>query len=79
MTPALAHALRRAAELQQRHRRVPLAPAQPVRQGIARRAAEDVPYTPRPISVLRPVAEDAQQLREFVLEQFPLAAARLAR
>jgi hypothetical protein len=79
LSPALASALRRAAEEQARHRRVPLAPAQVVRKGIARRAADQVPFTQRPISILRPVPEDPIELREFVLQQFPPPARRLAR
>jgi hypothetical protein len=73
MSPALAHALRQANELQRRKPRVRpivLPPPEVLRKGLSRRPAEQVPVTLRPISVLRPLAETDEQLRAGVIEIF---------
>jgi hypothetical protein len=56
-----------------------LPPTVPLRAGLSRRPAEQVPVTLQPISILRPVPEDPIELREFCLLQFPPPARRLAR
>jgi len=80
MTTALALAFRRAAEMQARTSRSVVVPAaEPVHPGVARRHAVDAPLNVRPISILRPVPETAQDVHEECLLCFPAAARRLAR
>jgi len=78
MSPALARAWD-AARRAQRTRPVALPAAEPVRQGLGRRPAKVVPFSPRPVTVLAPHPETPGELHEFVLEQFPPSARRLAR
>ena len=79
MTTALAIALRKAAEMQGRRTRNVVLPLLAVHGGVGRRAAAEAPVTLRPISVLRPEQDTAQTVHEFVLEQFPAPARKLAR
>jgi len=58
-----------------RLQRVALARPLPVRSTVGKRNAADVPFTPRPISVLRPVGSDTDAtLRAFVVAEFREAA-----
>ena len=68
MTGALAGALRMAAGV--RARRIAAPKADTVRMGLARRPAEVVPFSPRPISILAPHHETPAELRAFVLAEF---------
>ena len=76
VSPALARAFEHA---QHEQRRVVLPRPEVVRKGIARRPAAVVPFSPRPVAILAPHAETPTEVHEFVLQQFPPAAQRLAR
>lgn len=80
MSRALTQAFARALELQRKSSVRPVVlPREVVRHGVARRAAADAPLNVRPIVILAPVADTAQTVHDFALEQFPVQAQRLAR
>jgi hypothetical protein len=63
----------------QRIRRVALAKPIPVREAVSRRPAEEVPFTPPPISIMAPKPETALDVHRFVMDQFTPKARRLAK
>jgi len=79
MSTLLSTALRLAAAMQGRRVRNVVLPMPELRAGAGRRAAVDAPLNARPISILRPERDTAASVHDFVLEQFPASARRLAR
>jgi len=57
-----------------RLRHVALARPVPVRETVAKRPAEDVPFTPPAVTILKPKPETPEDVRRFVVEQFREAA-----
>jgi hypothetical protein len=71
MSNAFALALDHARQVQdKRLRRCPLPAPEVVRQGISRRPAKVVPFSPRPIAVLAPLPDTEATLQAFVVEEF---------
>lgn len=54
----------------QRLRRVHLAKPVPIREAVSKRPAEEVPFTPPPISIMAPKPETALDVRRFIIEEF---------
>lgn len=57
-------------QMDRRVERVQLAKAKPVKEAVSLRAAGDVPYTPRPISIFKPTPDDPVTIKQFVRDQF---------
>lgn len=70
MSTALANAYRKALEMQGRRVLNVVLPLPPVCNGIGRRSAVDAPLNVPPITILRPVPDDTQTVREFVRVEF---------
>lgn len=64
----------RAQQQDRRLQRVQLARPKPVTPTVALRPSEQVPFTPRPVTILKPVADTPLTLKAFVREEFREAA-----
>lgn len=60
----------RARQQDRRLGRIALARPVPLRETVAKRPAEAVPFTPPAVTILAPKAETAEDVRRFVVEQF---------